>query len=40
MKKGHAVCIGMNNFDPDHYGYEGELHICEKDAEDMHNLLS
>ena len=40
MKKGHAVCIGMNNFDPGHYGYEGELHICEKDAEDMHNLLS
>ncbi len=39
MKKGHAVCIGMNNFDPDHYGYEGELHICEKDAEDMYNLL-
>jgi len=40
MKKGYAVCIGINSFDPDHYGYEGELHICEKDADDMHNLLS
>jgi len=39
MKKGQAVCIGMNSINPEHYGTKGELYICEKDAEDMHNLL-
>jgi hypothetical protein len=39
MKQGQAVCIGVNNINPEHYGTNGELYICEKDADDMHNLL-
>jgi len=39
MRKGQAVCIGMNSINPEHYGTKGELYICEKDADDMHNLL-
>ena len=39
MSKGQAVCIGVNSINPEHYGTNGELYICEKDANDMHNLL-
>ncbi|HHH51590.1 MAG TPA: caspase family protein [Campylobacterales bacterium] len=39
MKKGQAVCIRMNSINPEHYGTKGELYICEKDADDMHNIL-
>ncbi len=39
MKQGQAVCIGVNNLNPEHYGTNGELGICEKDANDMHELL-
>ena len=39
MSKGLAICIGVNSINPEHYGTNGELYICEKDADDMHNLL-
>jgi hypothetical protein len=39
MRQGQAVCIGVNSINPKHYGTDGELGICEKDASDMHKLF-
>lgn len=36
MTKGHALAIGLNSVDPNHYsGWSGELLACEADARDM-----
>lgn len=36
MATGHALCIGLNSVDPNHYsGWSGNLIACEADAQDM-----
>ena len=36
--KGIALTIGLNSFDPIHYGDSGELFGCENDARDMADI--
>ena len=35
MARGMSVHVGLNSFDPDHYGSPGTLKACENDARDM-----
>ncbi|MEZ5479280.1 MAG: hypothetical protein R3E95_17890 [Thiolinea sp.] len=35
MPTGISLHIGLNTFDPDHYGYNGQLYGCENDAKAM-----
>lgn len=38
MSKGISVHIGLNSFDPAHYGNSGDLSACESDANDMRDV--
>lgn len=38
MPTGLSLHIGVNEFDPDHYGYNGYLPLCENDANAMREL--
>jgi hypothetical protein len=35
MSNGFSLHIGLNSFDPTHYGWDGKLKGCEADARDM-----
>ena len=38
MAKGISLHIGLNRIDPNHYGTDGALSLCEADAQDMHQI--
>lgn len=38
MAQGISIHIGVNEFDPAHYGSKGTLRACEFDARDMHQI--
>lgn len=38
MAKGISIHIGVHHFDSSHYGYEGTLESCPKDAMDMQEI--
>lgn len=38
MSRGVSLHIGVNSFDPDHYGSDGKLKGCENDAHDMQSI--
>lgn len=40
MAKGISIHIGLNSIDPNHYGTDGQLKGCEKDAKAMLNISS
>jgi metacaspase-1 len=40
MAKGHALLIGLNAVDPNHYdGWDGALNVCEADANKVETFL-
>ena len=40
MPKGHALVIGLNSVDPNHYdGWDGALKVCEADAKKIITYL-
>jgi hypothetical protein len=40
MPKGHALVIGLNSVDPNHYdGWDGALNVCEADANKIGSYL-
>ena len=38
MPQGISLHLGLNSYDPNHYGDSGDLAACENDAHSMHNL--
>ena len=38
MPKGISLHLGLNSYDPAHYGNSGDLAACENDANSMHDL--